>query len=664
MEENKELRKLYTTFQFAIYFSLCLEFYLFFYVASYHKQFTIFPEIINSINYALLRLPFFHSIISSKISTLILICIVSIGTQPKKDTMLNPKRQILLPLIIGLFLIGFAIWSYHSVWNLSLMNLDLSSWSYLFSSILGTILIHISMDNISKIIHSNYGKDKWNIEQESFEQPNHPVDGPYTINIPMLYYFKRKVHAGYITLENLFRGVLVCGVPGSGKSFGIIMPIIREMIHKSFTMCLYDLKYPDLAKIAYYNYHKAQHEGKCKGYDFHVINLNEPEKSRRVNPFNPKYIKNLAEALETAEALVEALKKGDKSSGSTQFFTQSAINFLASCIYFFAKHENGKYSTLPHILAFINLSYEEIFEVLFTNPELSSLLSPFLSAYKAKAFDQLEGQIGTLRVFISRMATKETFWVFSADDFDLHISSKNSPAIMILANDPSTQSTNSVCLSIVLNRVTKLINTKGNLPIGLIADEAPSIYIHKIDVLIAQARSNLSAVVLGLQELPMLRQQYGRESADTITAIMGNIISGAVRSKDTLDWLEKLFGKVKQKGESLNIDRNKTAVTLNEKLDSLIPAGKIASLSTGEIVGILAKDNTQKFTGEFNTTAINCKVNLNLEEIKIEEKNYLELPEFYDFQGKKKEILMDNYNKITQQVNDIVLEIIHNKNNV
>lgn len=217
-------------------------------------------------------------------------------------------------------------------------------------------------------------------------------------------------------------------------------------------------------------------------------------------------------------------KKGDKGGGSDQFFTQSAINFLAACIFFFSRYEDGRYSSLPHVLAFLNLSCEQIFTVLFSNGELSSLLSPFMSAYKAKAFDQLEGQVGTLKIFISRMATKETFWVFGADDFELQVSNPQHPGVLVLANDPSTQSINSACLSVVVNRVTKLINTKGNLPIGLVVDEASSLYIHRAEVLLAQSRSNLSAVVLGLQELPMLRQQYGKEAAEVITKVFPSTV--------------------------------------------------------------------------------------------------------------------------------------------
>lgn len=654
MEETKEQKSLYRLLQFGIYLSVCIDIYLF----AFTKVFLLTKYVfVENLTYKILSLPMYCSPIASKLLTLSLLCLVAIGTLSKKKVDLNPQKHILLPLIFGILLLCISIWVYYKFPISTNQNkINTLNLTYTACSIVGIILMHIALDNISKIINSNLGKDRWNIQQESFLQQTKASTNPYAINIPMLFYYNRKVNKGFICLENLFRGLLVCGVPGSGKSFGVIMPIIRQMINKSFTMCLYDLKYPDLGKIAYYHYSKMVEKG--YGHKFHVINLNEPQKSRRVNPFKPEYIKTLADASETAEALVEALKKGDKSAGSDQFFTQSAINFLAACIYYFSKYQQGRYSSFPHVLAFLNLSYDHIFTVLFSNNELASLLSPFMSAYKAKAFDQLEGQVGTLKIFISRMATKETFWVFSGDDFDLRISSPKCPSILVLANDPSTQSINSACLSIVLNRVTKLINTKGNLPIGLVVDEAPSVYIHKIDVLLAQARSNLSAVVLGIQELPMLRQQYGKEAADTITAIMGNIISGAVRSKDTLDWLEKLFGKVKQQGESLSIDRTKTSISVNEKLDSLIPAGKIASLSAGEVVGILARDRIEKFTGEFQTTAINCRINLDMKELNKEENNYQEMPLYYDFGDQQDEILLENYTLIIQQVNQIVDHVI------
>ena len=302
----------------------------------------------------------------------------------------------------------------------------------------------------------------------------------------------------------------------------------------------------------------------------------------------------------------------------------------------------------------MNRSYEEIFRTLFSEPELLSLMSPFRSAFELKAFDQLEGQIGTLKVFISRLATKETFWVFSGDDFNLKISDPSDPSVLVLANDPNTQNINSACYSVVLNRLTRLINSKGNLPCAIVVDECPTLYIFRLENLISTARSMKVAVILALQELPMLRQQYGKDTAAVLTSVVGNVLSGAVRNKETLDWLERLLGKSKQISENLSIDRNKTSTSLNERMEVLIPAGKIASLNTGEMVGLIAADPKEHYDGTFETSAVNCRINLDLKEIRAEEKLYRELPVFYDFGGRKDEILMHNFLKINSEVEQIV----------
>lgn len=652
MEESKEQQSQHRFLQAAIYLSVALEIFCF----------ICGPKLLQSHAYhglaffmtRLQRLKIYQQPLYSKLFTLMLICLVSVGTLSKKQKDFNAKNSVAYPLSAGLLLFFGGLWFYGQRGTAIVYSLNWYDLLYIASAFVGTILIHVSMDNVSKMISARLGKDRWNIEEESFMQRTKPLLSTNSVNIPTLFYFKKKVHKGYLVLENLYRGILLLGVPGSGKSFGVVMPVIRQMIANQFTLCVYDLKFPDLGKVAYYHYLLAKQQGKCKGYTFHVVNLNDPEKSRRVNPFNRKYLKTLADASENAEALVEALKKGDKSGGSDQFFTQSAVNFLAACIYFFSKYENGNYSTLPHVLAFLNLPYEEVFNTLFSEPELASLLSPFVTAYRAKAFEQLEGQVGTLKIFISRMATKETFWVFSGDDFDLKISDPKHPGVLVLANDPSTQSINSACYSVVMNCILREVNSKGNTPVGIVVDESPSLYCHRVDVCVSQARSNLVSVLLGMQELPMLRQQYGKETAETITSVMGNVLSGSVRNKDTLEWLERLFGKVKQTGESMSIDRNKTSLSLNEKLEPLIPAGKIASLKAGEMVGLLASDAVENFTGKYETSAVNCRINLNLEAIKKEEKAYKDLPLFYDFKGKKEEVLRSNYLRITNEVRKIV----------
>jgi hypothetical protein len=648
MEETHEQHKLHGFMQCAIYLSVALEAAIFVYKKAPFWGFFYGP--IEKLSHIVI----YHQLLYSKLCTLLLICLVSIGTLAKKDQELDPKKHIIYPLSLGLLVFFGAAFLYARPAALVFAFTSWYNLGYMAGSLLGAIVISLSMDNVSKMIRSGLGKDIWNVEGESFMQQVKPVITPYSVNIPMQFYFKGKVRNGWINIVNPFRGTLLIGTPGSGKSFGIVNPCIRQMIAKEFCCCIYDYKFPDLGKIAYYHYLLAKQQDKCKNYSFNVINLNDVARSRRTNPWRADYLRTLADASEGAEGLVEAMKKGDKSGGSDQFFTQSAINFLAACIYFFSKYEHGKYSSFPHVLSFLNHSYEDIFNTLFSEPELVSLLSPFKSAYVTKAFPQLEGQIGTLKIFISRLATKETFWVFSGDDFNLKISDANTPGMVVLANDPNTQNINSACYSVVMNRLTKLINSKGNLPSALIIDEIPTIYTYRIENLLAVARSNKVAILMGLQELPQFNQQYGKDTAATITSVVGNVLAGSVRNKETLDWLERLFGKNKQIGESLSIDRNKTSTSLQEKLEPLIPAGKMAALNTGEMVGLIAADVQDVFTGRFETSAINCKVNLPKQELLTEEAGYRDLPVYYEFGDRREEILRENFMRINNEVDTLV----------
>ncbi|AJW63029.1 Type IV secretion-system coupling protein DNA-binding domain protein [Elizabethkingia miricola] len=661
MQEQQHQIKIYGFFQKMVYFTVVMDCCMLFFL---HANIKFLSNLLANFS----KMVFFYPPLHAKLATIVLIALVATGTKAKKKKDLNITKEIIIPIIIGLGMILGSLALVNNAGNNSLPKvlpgLNLFQIIYALLSLVGAIITQVGADNISKYMQLKMGKDRWNVEEESFDQNQELVETDTSVNIPYIFRHNKKNNNGWINI-NPFRGTIVIGVPGSGKSFGVINPAIRQMITKGFCLCIYDFKFPDLGQIAYYHYllKKRQDPDNYK-HNFHVININDVEKSRRVNPFKKEYISTLAEAQEMAESMVSSLQKGGSGGGggSEQFFTQSAINFLSSCIYFFATYENGKYSDLPHIMAFMNRSYKEIFDTLFTHEELESLLSPFKTAYDNKAFDQLEGQIGTIKIFLSRLATKESFWVFSGDEVELKITDKENPSIMILASDPGTQDINSALYSSVLNRTLRLINSKNNLPGGIVADEFPTIYIHKIDNVVATARSNKVAVLLGLQELPQLRQFYKKEIADTISAIVGNILSGAARDKNTLDWLEKMFGKIKQKTFSQSISGQGTTTSINEKMDNMIPAGKIAALKTGEMVGMIA-GGEENDTEEYKTSAFSGKINLDMKAIGKEEKNYVKMPVYRHFRDnngndRKAEVLMTNFRRINKEVELITLEMV------
>jgi hypothetical protein len=586
----------------------------------------------------------------------------------------------------------------------------------------GVVLIHIALDNISKFLKDSLLKDRFNFENESFEQCTDLVETKYSVNIPMRFYYKGKFRKGWCNVTNPFRGTWVVGTPGSGKTFSIIEPFIRQHSAKGFAMVCYDYKFPTLATKLYYHYLINKKAGKTPpNCQFNIINFVDVEYSRRVNPIQAKYIPNLAAASETAETLLESLQKGKKEGGggSDQFFQTSAVNFLAACIYFFVNHEKepfdatgkqlyaekvidpvtkiakptgvvreykdgpvvepaywlGKYSDMPHILSFLNESYQTIFEVLNTDNEVTPLLGPFQSAFQQKAFEQLEGMIGTLRVYTSRLATKESYWIFhkDGDDFDLKVSDPKNPSYLLIANDPEMESIIGALNALILNRLVTRVNTgQGkNIPVSIIVDELPTLYFHKIDRLIGTARSNKVSVTLGFQELPQLEADYGKVGMQKIITTVGNVVSGSVRSKETLEWLSNdIFGKVVQLKKGVTIDRDKTSINLNENLDSLVPASKISDMPTGWICGQTARDFVATKTGrgdsmkiqeseEFQTTKFYCKTDFDMKAISKEESEYVPLPKFYTFESRdeRERILYKNFLNVGQEVKQMINDI-------
>ena len=722
MEESKDLQTLYKVFRTFIYVSLIVEFF----------EYAINPDVLDhwggilvEIHDRLKLLDVYQNghLLHSKVMTLLIICITCIGTRNKKHLEFNAKKMVIYPISIGIVLMFLSVWVFYQHWTPNFFTLYSSTWLYFFMSIVGTILCQIALDNISKYLKDGLLKDRFNFENESFEQMKDKVSNKYSVNIPMRYYYKGKFRKGWVNIVNPFRGTWVVGTPGSGKTFSIIEPFIRQHSAKGFAIVAYDYKFPTLAQKLYYHYRINKKAGLTpKGCAFNIINFVNVEYSRRVNPIQLKYISNLAAASETAETLLESLQKGKKEGGggSDQFFQTSAVNFLAACIYFFCNYEKrpydengqemnydktidpetgmikptgivrdargnvkepaywlGKYSDMPHILSFLNESYETIFEVLMTDTEVAPLLGPFRTAFDNKAMEQLEGMIGTLRVFTSRLATKESYWIFSkeGDDFDLKVSDPNHPSYLLIANDPEMESIIGALNALILNRLVTRVNTgQGkNVPVSIIVDELPTLYFHKIDRLIGTARSNKVSVTLGFQELPQLEADYGKTGMQKIITTVGNVVSGSARAKETLEWLSNdIFGKVVQLKKGVTIDRDRTSININENMDSLVPGSKIADMPTGWICGQTARDFVKTKTGrgdsmdiqeaeEFQTSKFFCKTDFNMEEIGNEEKGYAKypLPKFYKFPSveAKERILYANFLKINKEVKDMIAEI-------
>ena len=719
MEETQGQQAIYKLLRFTIYFSVLLEFFV--YVVT-PEEMDAFGGIIADIHNRVSRFYIYREgyLAYSKLMTALLVVITSLGTKAKKDVNFDSRYQVYWPLAIGFILVVSSVFLYGYKIAPTFYHIYTNVWLYIIFTLIGTPLVHLALDNITKHIKGGFMKDRFNFENESFEQCEEKQETPYSVNIPMRYYYKGKFRHGWVNIINPFRGTWVVGTPGSGKTFSVIEPFIRQHSAKGFSMVVYDYKFPTLATKLFYHYQKNKKEGKTpKGCTFNMINFVNVEYSRRVNPIQQKYIGNLAAAQETAETLIDSLQKGKKEGGggSDQFFQTSAVNFLAACIYFFINYKKmpfdaegnqlypeyeedpethhkkltgrvykselgrttknpaelvepaywlGKYSDMPHV-----------FEVLRTDPEVHPLLGPFMTAFENKAMEQLEGMIGTLRVQTSRLSTKESYWIFhrDGDDFDLKVSDPKHPSYLLIANDPEMESIIGALNALILNRLVTRVNSgQGkNVPVSIIVDELPTLFFYKIDRLIGTARSNKVSVALGFQELPQLEADYGKVGMQKIITTVGNVVSGSARAKETLEWLSSdIFGKVVQLKKGVTIDRDRTSINLNENMDNLVPASKISDMPTGWIAGQVARDFVVTKTGrndsmdiqkaeEFRTSKFYCKTNFDMSEIKAEEADYANhpLPKFYKFPSvdARERILYANFERVNQDVNDMILEI-------
>jgi hypothetical protein len=771
VEETKEQQQIYNIFRACIYVFLIMEIVI-------NLPITASDPIGGFLLNFFRQLGFFNSVIGCKFIELTCVFITCIGSRPKKDLKFNMKKMVVYPMCIGFYLLVFSILVHHGEWGSILLGFHLNRIIYALCSVLAIMFIHQAGDAISKHMRSKIGDDRFNFENESFQQTTDEINNDYSVNIPMIFYYKHKMNHGYINITNPFRGTLVLGTPGSGKSFGIIDPFIRQHSAKGFTMMVYDYKFPTLAKELLYNYYKNKKYGHLpENCAFRIINFADVRHSNRINPIQKKYIPDLAAASETAATLLESLNKGggQQKGGSEAFFKNASENFLAAIIYFFVnfhpvgfRHgkklnryfhytriinanqieegdlkleyrnwtdyvgvnekgevvidfnnknfinqsvdENkmfidleglayrdvsnclvtitktwyedskgnivqpdtvtGEYSDMAHVLQFLNKSYDDVFKILMSDPHIKPLMAPFQSAYKNRAMDQLEGMVGTLRVAAGRLASQEAYWIFTGDDFDLKISDKEHPCYLVIANDPEKEQIIGSLNALILNRLVTRVNSKGNYPCSIIVDELPTLYFHKLDRLIGTARSNKVSVTLGFQETPQLESDYGKNGMEKILSTCGNIFMGAARSKETLNWAQELFGKVKQTSKSVTISDKEVSTNISEKMDNLIPASKIADMATGWLAGQAARDFTptkdSAMTGfdienseEFKTTKYFCKTNFDMERIKEEESKYMDIPPVYDF-GSDKDLeitLSKCFNDIDKDIENLIAQL-------
>jgi hypothetical protein len=636
-ENEQALRKILDMTRLIAITILVIHFYYYCYAA--FKHYGLVTALTDRLMDNIQKTGLFSNFIKSKLVTLLFLVISLVGATGKKDNKTNFKTACAY-MITGsvTFFVSYAFLhlSYSVQWK-AILYISITSVGFLLMLTGGTLLSRIIRDRLN-----NSGT--FNTENETFPQEERLLKNENSINIPMRYQLKNKWRNGYLNVLAPYRSSLISGSAGAGKTVFVVREYITQALAKDdpYAMLVYDFKFPDLSKVAYNHFLKNKHKYKGKP-ECLFLNCEDPSRSHRGNPLEPQFMIDITDATESSRTILLGLnKEWQKKQGD--FFVESPINFFTAIIWYLRKVYDGEYCTLPHAIELIQLEYDTLFTILRTQKEIEVLINPFINAYLNDAMEQLEGQIASAKIALARLSSPELYYVLTGNDFTLDINNPENPKVLCLGNNPQKTQIYGAVLSLFANRLLKIINKKDKLKSMLLFEEYPTISVDLIPT-ISTGRSNRIAVVMVVQSINQLKKEYGREQADVIMSIAGNIIAGQ-ETGDSAKQLSEQIGKIMQDRESISISNSGTSITKSKQLDYAVPASKIAKLSSGQFAGILSDVPGQTI----ELKAFDCEIKADFDAINREEEEYLEIPVIRQVD---QAMIQRNYLQVKQDIQDI-----------
>jgi len=430
-------------------------------------------------------------------------------------------------------------------------------------------------------------RDPFGKREAGFPQEQRKIETTYSVHFPAEYTFRSKKKKSWINVINARRGVLIIGSPGCGKSWFLVEPCVRQLIEKGMAMFVYDFKYPVLTQLVYDLV--QQHRDKYpKGISFFVINFSDVSRSHRCNVMDLVGLQWLSDAFGLSRTLLYSLNKVWIHKQG-EFFVESPINFLAALIWYLRKYENGKYCTLPHVIELAQIDYEPLFSIMSLEPEVRTLINPFIVSYRDGIMDLLDSQVSSAKIPLARLSSPDLYYILTGNDCTLEINDPAAPKILCLGGDPPRQEALGPVLSLYIDQLNRLVNRSGRYPCALICDEFATVRAFSMVTTMATARSNNIVPVLSIQDINQLRTQYSKGEADMILAISGSVFCGQVGGETALRVSER-FPKIILDHKSVSTNSHDTSFSHSDHwMESMNIAG-VATLSSGEFVGVVADD--------------------------------------------------------------------------
>ena len=590
-------------FYFGILFGvLILLLNLYYYAHPLWKEAGLSWHMLDNLCISLSRSPLFSHSLKTKIAALVLISLGMLSRSSK-------AREVDLKIIALVGVISAACYFIpfprHGIY------------------VIFTIIGAVGLVWVVSMIARRETKAIINDDNETFPQCQEKIENENSINLPMVYQYQQKMHKGWINVVNPFRGILVLGSPGSGKSYSVYEPFIDQMMAKGYAMCVYDYKYPTLSKNVYNKLLQYQHRFPVKP-EFCVLNFDDPMHSLRANPTHPIYIESQADCAEIAELIMLNINKVAREKND--FFTESSKALLDGTFWYLRTHEDGKYCTFPHAIEFLNQDYRKVIAMLVSDPDVKTKISSFADAFEAGANDQLQGMIASTRIPLGKFTSRNLYWVMTGDDFNLAINDPEHPKVLCIGNNPDRELIYGTCIALYTSRMFKQINHQGRNKCAVLLDEMPTVYLPGLDKILNTCRSNGVVFVVGGQDVSQFYRDYGKKEADVLINTPGTTFIGQVNG-ESAKTMSQVFGKLDRVRESESIGRSNDSVSISMQEKEIMPARKIETLSTGTFFGRVADTHSDKIERKLFC----AEIQRDNEAVAAEKKRWVDIPVMTDF---------------------------------
>jgi len=553
-----------------------------------------------------------YTVICIKIVSWLLVLFFSLTTQFDENKKLTPVK-LGLGFLVLVSLIGLALYA-----PFSLAAGGTNSMPFILYALLtlGMLILcfpaYVAIGKTFKLFDTDsktIRDDPFGQLTRIFPQQVDKIENKYSVNVPYLFDSEDGKKRGYINLINIFRAVLVMGTPGSGKTFGTFLAGIYQLMMKRFTFLVYDFKFPDLTEYTYHSHQKmlTTLPSDVVAPTFHIISLENTLYSERCNVFQSFVMKDfVVDAVGLMKAFFIALNPSWKNKEG-DFFPESAINLGSAATWALSLYtpkgkKKGAYCTLPHVIEFLCQDVETVIDVLLSikDPSLTNVVRPFQEAKNNEVMEQLQGQMGSVRIVLSRLTSPKLYWMLTeaeqAEPFNLELNSKQNPKVLCMANSGQNQGVNNIVLSLFLVQICRFCNKKNQQPLAMMLDEAVTLSFPRgtLDTIVATGRDRLISVWIGIQDKSQLIRDMGRDVADAIFKMVSNILSGSVHD-ESAKILSDRMGEIRIMKKTPNeSSEGEISYSYSEAYQKILPESFISKMSQGTMAGIISDDIEQK----------------------------------------------------------------------